>query len=247
MRAILLAAGRGRRLGIDGPKCLVRVRGRTLLERHLDAMERAGLDALTIVVGHGRLELERELAAIVEARRAAGRPVGLAIECLFNELYPHGSLVSLCRAGQRLAEGGLWMDADVLYPAELLAKLVRSRHPNAVLLDARASETGEEMMLAVDAGRVAKIARRVGPGWELAGESVGFFKVDAAGGAALRAVLEREVHEGRLDQEHEDGLNRLLPLVPFGYELVGELAWTEIDFPEDVAKAERIAEALDVG
>lgn len=245
MRAILLAAGRGRRLGSDGPKCLVRVRGRSLLERHLDAMVASGIRALTIVVGHGRAALERELATIVASREQAGCPLGLDVECVLNELYPHGSLVSLARAAHRLRAGGLWMDADVLYPAALLAKLVRSAHPNAVLLDARASETGEEMMLAVAQGRVAKIARRVGQGWDVVGESVGFFKVDAAGGAALAAVLEREVSEGRLDQEHEEGLDRLLPDVAFGCELVGDLAWTEIDFPEDVAKAERIAESLD--
>jgi choline kinase len=136
------------------------------------------------------------------------------------------------------------MDADVLYPAEALSRLCRSRHPSCVLLDGRARETGEEMMLAVSGGRVRRIARRVGPDWDLVGESVGFFKVDATGATALREVLEREVSEGRLDQEHEAGLDRALELVPFGFERVDDLAWTEIDFPEDLAKAERIANRI---
>jgi hypothetical protein len=31
------------------------------------------------------------------------------------------------------------------------------------------------------------------------------------------------------------------PLVPFGYEKVADLAWTEIDFEADVEKAKRLA------
>ena len=51
MRAILLAAGRGRRLGSAEPKALIDIDGRTLLERHLANMVEAGITKLTIVVG----------------------------------------------------------------------------------------------------------------------------------------------------------------------------------------------------
>jgi choline kinase len=241
MRGILLAAGRGRRLGIDGPKVMLRIGGRTLLERHLDAMAVAGMDALTVVVGHGREEIHAELERI--ASRPGGAPP-VAVETVFNELYVHGSLVSLQRAAHWLERGAIWMDADVIYPAELLARLVRSRHACAVLLDGRSSEQGEEMMIAVRDGRVRRIARRVGTDWDRVGESVGFFKVDPAGGRVLKRILDAEVAAGRLDQEHEDGLDRALGEVTFGHERVDDLAWTEIDFPEDVVRAEQIARAL---
>jgi choline kinase len=247
VRAILLCAGRGKRLGIEGPKCLVSIAGRTLLERHLVHLGAAGVDELTVVVGHAQAEVRRALDELAPRLRREGMPAPAAIECIFNELHPHGSLVSLQRAAHRLAPGGLWMDADVLYPAETLARLCRSPHPSAVLLDGRVSETGEEMMLAVRGGRVRRIARRVGPDWDLVGESVGFFKVDAAAAAVLARVLDREVGEGRLDQEHEAALDQAFELVPFGYERVDDLAWTEIDFPEDLAKAERIAALIDAG
>jgi choline kinase len=239
-----LAAGRGRRLGIDGPKCLLRIGGRTLLERHLDCMGRAGIDALTIVTGFGREALESALEEILQRRREGAEPRPLAVECLYNDRHQHGSLVSLACAIDRIGAGGVWMDADVLYPAALLERLVRSRHPNCVLLDARAQETGEEMMLAVRQGRVERIARRVGDGWDLAGESVGFFKADAAGVAAMARVLAEEVAAGRLDQEHEDALARALPQAVFGYELV-ELPWTEIDFAADVGRAESLLPSIE--
>ncbi len=54
MIAMILAAGRGERLRpvTDNlPKALVEVRGRSLLERHLDALKAAGVDTVVINLG----------------------------------------------------------------------------------------------------------------------------------------------------------------------------------------------------
>ena len=232
MRAVLLAAGRGRRMGSAEPKCLIDIEGKTLLERHLVNMSEAGITGLTIVVG---FEKERIVAALAKLRPA------LPVELIDNPRFVHGSIVSLQVAAERLLAGAIWMDADVLYPAALLARLVTSRNENCLLLDGRSEESGEEMMVGVRAGRVAKIARRVGSGWDFAGESVGFAKVGPAGGAVMKRLLDEEVAAGRLDQEYEAAMDRAFAEVPFGYERVDELAWTEIDFEEDVVKARKLA------
>ena len=235
MRAILLAAGRGRRLGQAEPKCLISIDGRTLLERHLANMAEAGIHALTLVVG---FEKERIVAALEQIPRT------LPVELVENPRFVHGSIVSLQVAGDRLLEGAVWMDADVLYPAALLRRLVASPHENAVLLDGRSEESGEEMMVGIRDGRAVKIARRVGPSWDFAGESVGFTKVGPAGGRVMKRLLDEEVAAGRLDQEYEAAMNRAFSEVPFGHERVDDFAWTEIDFEEDVVKARKLARDL---
>ena len=235
MRAVLLAAGRGRRLGSAEPKSLISIGGRTLLERHLGCMVEAGITRLTIVVG---FQKELIVAALERLRPA------LPVEIIENPRFVHGSIVSLQVAADRLLDGAIWMDADVLYPAALLARLVTSKHESCVLLDGRSEESGEEMMVAVRDGRAVKIARRVGPGWEFAGESVGFTKVGPEGGRVMKRLLDEEVAEGRLDQEYEAAMERAFDEVAFGYERVDDLAWTEIDFEEDVRKAERLARGL---
>jgi choline kinase len=235
MRAILLAAGRGRRLGSDLPKCLLSLEGKTLLERHIRSLLESGVSQLTIVVGYRK----ETIFAAADALR-----LPLSIEFVDNPRYAHGSIVSLSVASHRLADGGIWMDADVLYPTALMRRLVTSKHANCVLLDGRSEESGEEMMIGTRTGRALKIARRVGNEWDFVGESVGFFKVGPEGGRAMKQVLDEEVTAGRIDQEYEAALDRAFQAVPFGYERVDDFSWTEIDFEEDVLKASELARGL---
>jgi choline kinase len=235
MRAILLAAGRGRRLGSAEPKSLIAIDGRTLLERHLANMAEAGITKLTIVVG-----FQKEMvAAAIEKMRPS-----LPVELIENPRFVHGSIVSLQVAGDRLLEGAIWMDADVLYPAALLRRLVGSAHENCVLLDGRSEETGEEMMVGAKEGRALTIARRVGQDWDFVGESVGFTKVGPEGGRVMKRLLEEEVAAGRLDQEYEAAMQRAFAEIPFGFEKVDDFAWTEIDFEEDVVKARKLVSLI---
>ena len=62
MKAIILAAGAGRRLGTTGPKCMVRVGGESIIRRQLAAFRTAGVDEFVVVVGHEQDQLRRHLA-----------------------------------------------------------------------------------------------------------------------------------------------------------------------------------------
>jgi choline kinase len=44
---------------------------------------------------------------------------------------------------------------------------------------------------------------------------------------------------GRDNEEYEEVFRVLFKTCVFGYELVGDLPWTEVDFPEDITRAER--------
>ncbi len=55
MQAVILAAGRGRRLASVSngtPKCLVRVGGESLIEQQLKILEHLGIDRIGVVVGY---------------------------------------------------------------------------------------------------------------------------------------------------------------------------------------------------
>ena len=55
MQAIILAAGMGRRLGkvtADNTKCMVKIHGRTLIERMLDTLAKTEVNRVILVVGY---------------------------------------------------------------------------------------------------------------------------------------------------------------------------------------------------
>src|SRR3982751_1732122 len=54
VKGIILAAGKGSRLNGtigDKPKCLLRVGGKTLVERQIDALRQVGIEDVAVVVG----------------------------------------------------------------------------------------------------------------------------------------------------------------------------------------------------
>ena len=57
---------------------------------------------------------------------------------------------------------------------------------------------------------------------------------------ALHRLLDKWIANGRDHEEYEEVFRVLFRSCVFGYELVGDLPWTEIDFPEDITKAEHM-------
>ena len=64
MKALILAAGLGRRLKIDKPKILLKIRNKTLLERHLVNLINFGVSNIGIVIGYKSNQLKKRLVQI---------------------------------------------------------------------------------------------------------------------------------------------------------------------------------------
>lgn len=227
--AILLAAGVGKRLGAthEGPKVLLDFAGRSLIDRHLDALAGAGVGDVAITVGH-----DAELLRAV---------VGARAETVLNPDYRRGSLVSLWVQRDRLRSGRevLLMDGDVLYDARMIARL-RAAPGEAVLLVDRELEPGDEpVKVCFRDGVMVDFRKRPEHAHDWHGESVGFFKFSPAMAAALADACDRHIAAGHHDIEYEEAIRDLILADPgrFGWADVTDLPWTEIDFPEDVAKA----------
>ena len=234
MKAIILAAGVGKRIGAatgNRPKCLLEFGGRSLLVRYLDALLAIGVKSAVLVVGH-RQDLIRD--AVGESHR------GLAIRYVVNDQYRLGSLYSLWLARGSFDDDLLIMDSDVLCPASFVRRLVTSPHPNALLIDETARQDSEERMAIIRGGRVVALTKeaRNEPS-DLIGEGVGFIKITREDSRAMLAAMEPFVRKGALDMEYEDTWEAFFRAVPVGCEKIGGQPWIEIDFPEDIDRAER--------
>jgi choline kinase len=233
MKAIILAAGIGKRfkeVTDQRPKCLIKIQGETLLERTLSILGAAGVKDAVIVIGYCGEMIERAIGATC---------AGVRVRYVRNSRYDKGAILSLWSARAEFDDDILIMDADVLFPVELINRLVQSRQANCFLLDASAVNTGEEQMLLTRGGRVLNIVRGGSGDFDLIGESVGFLKVSREDAPLLRSILEDFVARGHDTIEHEEAFPLFLSQRHVGFERVDDLPWIEIDFPDDLEKAER--------
>ncbi|MEH1884037.1 phosphocholine cytidylyltransferase family protein [Nostoc sp.] len=237
MKAIILAAGVGRRLGKDGqiqPKCLLNFNGKSLLERHLNHLRHYQIDEVVIAVGYQAQRIQDEIKALGAEKW---------VSTVYNADYTKGSVISLWTVRQHLAAGDdiLLMDADVLCDRRIIERLVKTDIPNSFLLD-RDFEPGDEpVKLCVRDNYLVEFRKQVAPGltYDFAGESVGFFRFGSAVAQRLATRTEQYVADGRDNEPYEEVIRDLLLETPetFGYEDITGLPWLEIDFPQDIERA----------
>jgi choline kinase len=232
MKAVILAAGVGKRLWQitqHRPKCLIEIGGQTLLHRYLTSLASVGIRRADIVVGY-----KQEMIRAAVASDACG----VKVNFLVNEQFHRGSISSLWIARTALDDDVIVMDADVLFHREILRRLVRSPYENALLMDETVRQTGEECMVVVAGGRVIALTKKMPEHYEYAGEGVGFLRVRHADTPHVVASLRSYVDKGAWNMEYEDALLPFFQDVKVGHEKIGGLPWTEIDFMEDIRKAE---------
>jgi choline kinase len=233
VNAIILAAGVARRLAPltdKTHKALLPVGGRPVLTRMLAALADSGIRETAIVVGH----------CADQVRATAGTRLGrMAIRYVQNPEYTKGSVLSLYAARAYLAEPALVMDADVLFPREFLRRLLAIPAPSALLIDRGFADTGEEVKLYTRGDRVIALGKKIVPeAWESVGEGVGFFKCGVAAAPEFVHAMEHVIATGDGLNEYEDALNIVLQRAHVGWVDVTGLPWTEIDFAEDLRRAE---------
>lgn len=232
MKAVILAAGVGKRLWEVTqyrPKCLIEIGGRSLLHRYLESLAAVGIRRVEIVVGYK----QEMIRAAVEQDAC-----GVKVTFLVNEQFHRGSISSLWIARTAFDDDTIVMDADVLFHQEILRRLVSSPFENALLMDETVKQTGEECMVVVSGGRVIALTKNLPEQYDYAGEGVGFLRIRHADTPRVVSSLRDYIDRESWDMEYEDALRQYFQDVRVGHERIGGLPWTEIDFIEDVQKAE---------
>jgi choline kinase len=232
MRGIILAAGKGSRLnGTIGekPKCLLRVGGKTLVERQIEALKAIGITEIAVVVG----------CQADSVRRSCGARITYVENSRFAQT---NSLYSLWLARPLLYDGFVVMNCDVLFHPQMLSDLVTSRHEDALLVSYQEDDAtpfgDEEMKVRVRRGRVTEIAKTLSPD-DADGENVGVVKFGREGARLLAGLLDERVSAGGLRDwapKAFDEFARIRPLHTVG---TRGFPWTEIDFPADYERAVR--------
>jgi len=257
MKAIIVAAGRGKRLGVETdliPKCMVKVGGRPILHWQIDALAAAGVDEVVIVRGY-------------LGDRIAG-PAGSGPRLRFvdnPEWATNNILTSLFFAEAEMADGFLFTYSDIVFAREHARRVAAAASPIGLIVDRRWRDAYDgrtqhpvsEAELARVEGpgaepAVTRVGKRLVAADEAAGEFTGLARFAPAGAAALRAVWADALARGleapfgaaaALRQAYlSDGLNAVADRgVTLGAVLV-DGGWREIDTEQDLARAELVVD-----
>jgi len=237
IQGIVLCAGRGGRLSplTDTlPKCLLTFDGKTILERCLDGLRKAGVGDIFLVVGYRRELIER----FVRDRGYAG------ITFIVNENFARtNTAVSLNLALKQAAADLVVVNGDVLFDQTILTDLVSLPASHGAAIDADIPLDGEEVKIIARGDRIVRIGKDLDPGESL-GEAIGMYKIGRESISELIRIYDALERKGELRHFFEKGFD-LLPGAepigekPFGVFLTGGRPWIEIDTLEDYRHAER--------
>lgn len=130
MQAIILAAGMGKRLGEltkDNTKCMVKVNGKTLIDRTLMQLSKLNLTKVIIVIGYEGEKLKQYIGNEYK---------GLTIEYINNPIYDKtNNIYSLSLAKKQLQEDDtLLIESDLIFDDSLFGMVIDNANPNLVLV-----------------------------------------------------------------------------------------------------------------
>lgn len=230
MQAIILAAGRGRRLWpftTDLPKCLLPLDGRCILEQQLHALEQAGVSEALVVCGFGVQRVRETLA---------GRSGPLCLRLLYNPLCTvSDNLISLWTVRRQMADELILVNGDVVFHPDLLAGLLGTTETCCLVVSRKAAYDEDDMKVKLREGRVVRVGKHLAAK-DTDAESVGMMRFSGAGVEGLRQALEEVTQEPQACRGYF--LEAVQRLVDHGLPMTawdcGELPWADIDTPEDL-------------
>ena len=242
MKAIILSAGQGSRLGHltdDRPKCLIEFGGKSLLDWQLDTLAANGVDDVVVVTGFRDDQIEAVLS-----RRSRGPKVRTFFNPFFKVADNLGSLYLV--RGELTGDCLVW-NGDTLVSDALMARVVENagRDGICVTIDRKDAYDDDDMkVIAADDGRLRAIGKRIKEG--VNAESIGLLAFRGGGAERFADAIDRAMRtsEGTtiwyLRVIHHLAQNGEVSTL----DISGE-EWGEVDFPEDVAPAELLVQRWD--
>ena len=232
MKAIILSAGQGSRLGHlvdDRPKCLIEFNGRSLLDRQLDTLEACGVHEAVVVTG-----FHDELVDEAIARRSGGP----SVRTIFNPFYKVADNTgSLFMAREELSGDCLVWNGDTLVSRALMRRVVGNERAGiCVTIDRKDSYDEDDMKVVEEGGRLRAIGKRIPTG--VNAESIGLLAFRSGGAEQFREAIDGAMRtpEGTTIWYLRVIHHLAQTAEVWTLDINGE-EWGEVDFPADVDNA----------
>lgn len=229
MRAVILAAGMGKRLKPlteNLPKALIPINGRPLIQYSLDNLKKANIENITLVVGFMENLFKEKLK-------------NYKIDYITNEEFETtGSMNSLLKTEGKINEDILLLESDLLYEPRALTTLLNAIEKNLILI-APISNSGDEVFIHFnELGYLEKLSQNPNDKDKANGELAGITKLSKEFLNWLYYIAKKD--KKSKTKHYEEVIYELSKKFPIKCLLINDLIWTEIDTKKDLERAEKI-------
>jgi len=238
MRAIILSAGQGSRLlplTQDRPKCMLAVGPHTVIDWQIRHLAAGGVNEVAVVLGFQ--------AAMVEEHLAGLDVPGVAVRTILNPFYGVADNLGSCwLARDEMDRDFLLLNGDTLFEPAVLSRLIEdARAPITVTIDRKSEYDADDMKVRTDGDHLSEIGKTLPPE-RVNGESIGFLAFRGEGPALFRNAVDETMRtpEG-LKWWYLKVIDMLARQGHVGIVSIEGLQWGEIDFPQDLERAEELA------
>lgn len=231
--ALILAAGRGRRLGqlgLSTPKCLLNIGGQTLLGRMITGLISNDCNAITIITGYKTDFIEEYVSSNLEKYRDK-------IRFLKNKDYlMSGSFESLRIGCKGVTQSPLWIfDSDIIFSSKLFSLIAQHTSTiHSMVMTVPYTGNPDAVFVKSDLGILSGIGKTIHEPevFPYLNEFIGITLLN------IEAVARVAVEPENSFVEYEDWINFFLRFMPFYENCQPSLLWREIDTPDDLTKAQ---------
>lgn len=245
-KAIIVAAGRGIRLSPltdDGPKCLLEIKGKTILERQLEVLKECGITNICIVRGY-----KKELIDYPNIK-------------YYDDINYKGILGSFFFAEKEMDNGFIFSYSDILYQKNIVEKLLQNNSDISLIIDydwlkqyinRKKHPVTEAELVKVENGKITRIGKDIVMPEEAHGEFIGLAKFSKRGAEILKKEYRKlvERYRNRKDQRFQNAAffekayltDIIQHLIDKGHPIDSvniKGGWAEIDTDEDLERARK--------
>jgi choline kinase len=233
LKAIILAAGQGRRLlplTSNMAKCCLPLHGISILEWQLRQIAKCDINEVVVVTGFAFEMVD----AIVD------RVTGIKVRTLHNPMYAHTDNLGTCWEARFEMDGPfVLMNGDTLFEAAVLQHLLASdkSYPITLATDNKPHFDFDDMKIIADDDRLIKVSKQLDIHL-VNGESIGLMVFNETGALAFTEKLEEMMDKtdalklwylSAIDQLAGEGIAGICP--------IHGMSWCEVDDAADFTAA----------
>lgn len=233
MQAIIMAAGKGSRLGQlteNKPKSLLEIGGRSLLDINISMLHKYGIWDIIIVTGY-------QDKSIIEATKGIS-----GITIIYNPFYEFVNVIGSYYMGMnRLHDDFIYLHADTICDESIFEELIRNDGDMVLPVDTKPCDD-EAMKVKVKGGKIVEITKKMDVK-EAMGEFIGIAKINKEVINDLNNSTIDVLRDGEYTSYFEGALQRVFDMKKYSVQMIDTKGrfWAEVDFLEDYQRAERDA------